>query len=262
MTTRDPLNEARSELLTSLTARGITTMEAMVAEIAAQQVAAPIKISSPPQEDAFFEQMTLPGDPALVNKITHPAPMTPVVLDGKRVDPESLTQYNGQPLDYVLTTPENEEPTLVVFTDRKVLPAHLRGLLQGRQKPASSPIADSLRTAGITLLSNPRTIPCPPCMPGVWIHEHIHFGGDVIRFADHEGHDNLTRFTRGRTGLFAGSWNDAISSISCVASHCFATDHIHWGGSRLFLGPYQSVADLRQIGWNDRISAIWNTGWF
>lgn len=125
MTTRDPLNEARSELLTSLTARGITTMEAMVAEIAAQQVAAPLKISSPPQEDAFFEQMTLPGDPAFVNKITHPAPMTPVVLDGKRVDPESLAQYNGQALDYVLTTPENEEPTLVVFTDRKVLPAHL-----------------------------------------------------------------------------------------------------------------------------------------
>ncbi len=262
MTTRNLVNDARSELLSSLSKRGITTMEAIVDEIATQQVVAPLKFASLKQEDALLEQLTLSRDKSLVTNITHRTPTVPVVLDGKRVDPEVLTRYDGLPLDYVLTTPEGEDPMLVVFTDRQALPTHLRGLLHGRHKPATSPVTESLQKAGFVHLSNPRTIPCPPCMPGVWIYEHINFDGDVIRFADHEGHDDLTRFTRGRTGLFTGSWNDVISSISCVASHCVATEDIHWGGSRLFLGAYQSVADLSQIGWNDRISAIWNTGWF
>jgi hypothetical protein len=69
---------------------------------------------------------------------------------------------------------------------------------------------------------------------------------------------DLTRVSRG--GFFGGDWNDAISSVSSTATSCLYCEHINLEGNALFIGADKPIPRLATLGWDDRISSVWNYG--
>jgi len=70
--------------------------------------------------------------------------------------------------------------------------------------------------------------------------------------------NDLTRVSRG--GFFGGDWNDEISSLAYTDTNCIYSEHINHEGSTLLIGPNMPISDLSLLGWNDRISSVWNYG--
>jgi hypothetical protein len=67
---------------------------------------------------------------------------------------------------------------------------------------------------------------------------------------------DLSRVSRG--GFFGGNWDDAISSLSSTDTTCLYCENINLEGSILLLIPNRPTPHLSSLGWNDRISSVWN----
>jgi hypothetical protein len=61
---------------------------------------------------------------------------------------------------------------------------------------------------------------------------------------------------------FWSTWDDCISSIEQGRYHRLACEHppAVGTGSSLLIAPGVAFEDLARIGWNDRISALYNCG--
>ncbi len=88
--------------------------------------------------------------------------------------------------------------------------------------------------------------------------EHVNEEGDIICLPPNRAYADLTRVSRGFLGT--GDWNDFISSVSWCRWDVSLFEHIHYGGSQLWLRAGCTTPNLVELGWNDRASAIVNWG--
>ena len=100
--------------------------------------------------------------------------------------------------------------------------------------------------------------PAPVTLGQVQMFDDADYRGNWIWLASGYQWLDLTRVSRG--GFFGGDWNDAISSLSSTDTFCIYAEHVRLEGSSLLLPPGKPVPNLSSLGWNDRISSVWNYG--
>lgn len=178
--------------------------------------------------------------------ITHRAPNVPLFLDGEVLeDPQEITRLNGTPLYY---TPIGTGAgiALAAFTDPQAMVSE------------SSRLASTMSTESSAAATSERICTSNPDSLGerVQFYEHINQSGDTTGLNPGTAHADLTRVSN---GVF-GDWNDIISSVDWCRWDVSLFEHIHYGGSQLWLPAGCNTPNLVPLGWNDRASAIVNWG--
>lgn len=228
-----------------------------------------------------------PTPPEVARRIRHGIPEVAFQLNGDLYDPQDISRFDGQALLFVPVTAAGglslqvfgEEvgavlanyfqlrqiQTLLNPTDFNipgVPPQNPPGTPPGF--PPQGPPYVPLNPPGTPPNPNPGSNPPPvhhePAPPVTWnqvqMFSDADYQGDWFWLARGYMWQDLTRVGRG--GLFGGDWNDVVSSLSSTNTSCIYCEHIHLEGSKLFLGPNKPVPHLSALGWNDRISSVWN----
>jgi len=223
--------------------------------------------------------------------ITHVVPRIPFILDGVAFEPKDISRFNGRALIFTPLVQPDGSTGLQVFHD-EVRPI-LAGYLQTRQiasllfpndfppipgppipgppNPPGTPSGQHdypplVGCGGITGIacgqSQQPSVPTPPLVPGtfgqVQMFDDSNYSGNWFWLAKSYMWNDLTRVSRG--GFFGGDWNDEISSLAYTDTNCIYSEHINHEGSTLLIGPNMPISDLSLLGWNDRISSVWNYG--
>jgi len=171
--------------------------------------------------------------------ITHRAPNVPLFLDGEVLeDPQEITKLNGQSLHY---TPLRIGAgiALAAFTDPQAMISE------------SSRMASTISTESNTAATSEHICTTNPDSLGerVQFFEHINESGDTIGLNPGWGYPDLT-----------DGWNDIISSVGWYRWDVSLYEHIHYGGSQLWLPAGCNTPNLVILGWNDRASSCVNWG--
>ncbi|WP_119269359.1 hypothetical protein [Taklimakanibacter deserti] len=233
--------------LKELSQRGITTLEQFVESKA--RMRKPRVIGTQKALEEKFARAAANSGASARSEIKAPAASVPIVLDGKRVDYNEIARLNGRPLDYVATPLKGGGQALVVFSDRSIMRNHHLRQFRSAQQAIGSEVETALTAGGLT-----PTLIEPRLDLGMRIFEHVNYGGDSAGFAPDEYVDDMMQFDDG-LGLFGGDWNDIMSSVLVARCHCVAWEHIHDGGASITF--YSDTPNLHELGWGDRISAVW-----
>jgi hypothetical protein len=230
----------------------------------------------------------------VARSIIHVAPEVPFILDGVAFDPEDIRRFDGQALVFIPIVAADGSNRLQVFHDeiREVLAGYFQmrqigylispndfpipgvsnpppGTPPGQPPQPGDPpvIVGCGGTTGIPCgapqpppgPAPTHTEPNPPVTRGqVQMFDDADYSGNWFWLAKGFMWKDLTRVSRG--GFFGGDWNDAISSLSSTDTSCIYCEHINLEGSTLLLGPNKPIPHLSSLGWNDRISSVWNYG--
>lgn len=224
----------------------------------------------------------------VAHSIIHVTPEVPFILDGVAFDPEDIRRFNGQALLFTPIVEVDGSTWLQVFHDeiRQVLAGYFQmrqigslinpndfipgvsnppaGTPPGQQPPPGyPPIVGCGGTTGI-ICGQPQPPPsdAEPNPPITWgqiqMFDDANYSGNWFWLAEGYMWKDLTRVSRG--GFFGGDWNDEISSLSSTNTSCIYCENINFEGSTLLLGPNKPIPHLSMLGWNDRISSVWNYG--
>ena len=171
--------------------------------------------------------------------ITHRAPNVPLFLDGEVLeDPQEITKHNGKPLYY---TPLRTRAgiALAAFTDPQAMISE------------SSRLASTMTTESIAAATSEHICTTNPDSLGdrVQFYEHINESGDTIGLNPRRAYPDLTN-----------GWNDILSSVGWCRWDVSLYEHIHYGGSQLWLPAGCNTPNLVILGWNDRASSCVNWG--
>jgi len=216
-----------------------------------------------------------PEKPFCIHKI----PELPVLLNGKRAAAESVKDFDGKPLYYLLDERARDGETLQVYTDSSKLSQALAASTDSAAKTKkTSP--KGLAGAGSPIVlstgSSPQQI-ANAIGGAVFMWENINFTGAMWQFGA-----GTTSGTSGQRGAghgvipdfrsvlcflwFCQNINDRVSSIQNQSqvwanvrpqrSFAVLHQHINFGGSMLFVPELGAFADLRAFGWNDNASSM------
>lgn len=217
-----------------------------------------------------------PEKPSCIHKI----PQLPLLLNGKRAAAESVKDFDGKPLYYVLDERAHDGESLQVYTDGSKAERAIAESGGGSDKSRAKKTPKGLAGAGspIVLTPNSTAQQLADAIAGaIFLWEHVNFTGAMWRF-------NLGTVSGTSSGRFAGDspirdfrsvlcflWfcqniNDRVSSVSNQSqvwanvrpqrSFAVLHEHINFAGSMLFVPERAAFADLSQFGWNDRASSL------
>jgi hypothetical protein len=195
----------------------------------------------------------------------HRVPGMPTSLDGKAVHPESVKDFDGRPLFYVLDAQAAAGEVLPIFSDRQKALHYCE-----KTTPTKAALeADAEHTALATHSRNGSITEGitegDPFIGAVRLFEHINFQGGLWDMYAMNG--NVPDFR----SVFCFLWwcqniNDRISSVDnqCVAMAVYRPrraftvlhEHINFAGSELMIVERQTIASLVPLGWNDRASSV------
>ncbi|HSD36381.1 MAG TPA: hypothetical protein VLC92_02665 [Rhodocyclaceae bacterium] len=212
------------------------------------------------------EERIEPKKPTCIHEI----PLMPIHLDGKRAAPESVKDFDGKPLIYVLDERARDGDELQVFTNATKAKQHAL-ILSPRAKAKKPAGAPRSLAASIGTSSTPQQI-ANVIGGSVFLWEHISFSGWQWRFGAgttsstggrQAGNGNIPDF---RNAIFLQNINDKVSSVSNQSevwanvrpqrSFVILHQHINFLGAQLWVPERQAFPDLRQFGWNDTASSL------
>ncbi|EDY47233.1 hypothetical protein [Streptomyces clavuligerus] len=190
--------------------------------------------------------------------IVHQVPSVPLTIDGRSVDPRSITQYNGRPLYMAALPDEGPRGRLVTFTEAKDFERFVRAN-NGPARPLAEPRALKPGQAVPTVRgpgggSTPNAAP-----PGynAFVFDNIDYGDGALSVSTGYGWPDLTEVSLCYFWPFCTDWNDRPSSaVADTPGGQMLWEHIHWGGSRLWIPSRTLVRSLGDYGWNDRTSSF------
>jgi hypothetical protein len=258
-------------VLAAFEAEGIRSLEDV-----AQRLTAALRSDDGQPQPIPYETLFAESTPReVVAAIEHPVPEVPFVVDGVWHDPADIVRYNGQELSYI---PQKGGTELLILADKRVWAPLVQTALLSRTVANglvahSHPLGTSIAgqgfggSPGVAGPPDARTLnifqtdsmgpvpdPPPPWTAGI---VDINMNGDGVWLYSGESRRDLTEVN---WGLF-DDFNDTFSSLHRTTSLCMAFEHVGFTGSHLFFGPsFTNWLDLRQIGWNDRISSFINSG--
>jgi len=203
-------------------------------------------------------------------KCIHQIPTIPLKLNGKSAARESIKDFDGKPLYFVLDEAGLAGDVLQVFsTPDKALEFFRRT----SNKPKSK-----TNNALINIGTGSSAQDIANAIGGtVTLFEHTNFGGAQWTFtagtAANDGHayqsgdGNIGDFRRVLCFLWwCQNINDRVSSIQNNSevwrelrpqrSFAVLHEHINFGGSQLLIPERSSIQDLVPFGWNDRGSSL------
>lgn len=209
-----------------------------------------------------------PKKPTCIHKI----PLMPIHLDGKRAAPESVKDFDGRPLIYVLSDGARDGDDLQVFTSASKAKQHaLTQSSRTKANTSSAALVPRSHVGSIGTTSTPQQI-ANVIGGSVFLWEHISFSGWQWRFGAgttsspggrQAGNGNIADF---RNAIFLQNINDKVSSASNQSevwadvrphrSFAILHQHINFLGAQLWIPERQSFPDLRQFGWNDTASSL------
>jgi hypothetical protein len=232
--------------------------------------------------------------PPTPSAIRHRPPECPLFIDGVAHDPADIVRYDGTPL-HMTVTETADGVCLHAFTHDVTIQA-LTALFAMRVLDWGTPPGGGPSQPGQQGPSWPPTNGCgfmgmEPCYPPsrppsgsggsggssggggtvpaiidpmyqgtVCIFEHVDYHGDWFWVESGRVYSDLTEVSRNTTLWWSDDWNDTISSMSMTNDHMLYSEHTHQQGNTLYLKPNTKVRELVSIGWNDRISSVWNYG--
>ena len=209
-----------------------------------------------------------PATPTCIHKI----PLLPVAIDGKRATAESVKDFDGKPLIYLLDEAARDGELLRVFSQADKALRHLEDKPDS-PKTAKKSKAMAKAGAAVTLSTSSSPQQIANAIGGaVFLWENINFSGWLWRFGAgttsspggrQAGNGNINDF---RTAVFLQNINDKVSSVSNQSevwanlrpqrSFAVLHQHINFAGAQLWVPERQSFSDLRQFGWNDVASSL------
>jgi hypothetical protein len=203
----------------------------------------------------------------------HRIPALPIRLDGKKAAPESVKDFDGKALHYVLDEAAIAGETMSVFTTPEKAQAFIAGLAP---RPAGKAAKSAAARALITLTPSSTPQQVADAIGGaVLLYKDINFAGAQWRFqAGFTGYpqrgagDGPIRDFR---SVYCFLWwcqniDNAVSSIQnqidtwADVKPQTALTVLHdlpgFGGSTLLVPQRASIASLVPLGWNDRVSSL------
>ncbi|MGW4029527.1 hypothetical protein ACWEFL_09415 [Streptomyces sp. NPDC004838] len=222
-------DEIVAQVRESLQESGIDSFDAMVERLAASAPRLTHEDHLMMIENAAVEDQPPPPP--------HQPPEIMVVIDGETNEPETVREFDGQPLYSMPGLDDKGNEVLYMFTSLKRLRDHR--LTAARHGDTGTTNPDSLSNVS-------------------HYYEHDDLGGDWLQNGPGRGWKNLKKVPRGFLGL--GDWNDIISSVDWCRWDITLWDRPDWGGNRLEIPAGFTRFHLSKFGWNDCVSATANWG--
>ncbi|MFF4029090.1 hypothetical protein ACFYZ2_04870 [Streptomyces sviceus] len=166
----------------------------------------------------------------------HQPPEMMVVIDGETNEPETVREFDGQPLYSTPGIDKKGSQVLYSFTTLQGLNDHL--------------VAAPPHDIGT---SNPDSLP-----ELSYYYEDEDAGGDWLQNGPGRAWPDLRSVPRGF--LHTQNWNDIISSVNWCRWDVSVWDTPNYQGSQLYLPAGVTYFHLSQLGWNDCVSATANWG--
>ncbi|MER6914761.1 hypothetical protein ABT354_24065 [Streptomyces sp. NPDC000594] len=191
--------------------------------------------------------------------IVHQVPNVPLTVDGRSVDPQSITQYNGRPL-YMAAVPDGgRKVRLATFTERDAFERFVRendgparALAKPREMNPEQAVTGRAATPG-----KPNAPKAGPPGYNAFIFDNIDYGDGRLSVSTGYGYSDLTRVSLCYYWPFCTDWNDrASSAVADTPQGQMLWEHIHWGGSALWISSRAWIRDLGAYGWMDRTSSF------
>lgn len=174
--------------------------------------------------------------------IVHKVPRVNICIDGENTDPETVREYVGKPLHSTLDSSVSKNPILHMFTD----PAKARDLARVAKADSAS--------------KNRRSYAVAAADGYMRLYQHVNFQGCTWHLSERESLIVTDYRTLLTCGFLWWGWkpaNNEISSIELNFSRritVFYEDVNLQGSSYIAVGP-TNIANLSDLGWNDRISS-------
>ncbi len=201
--------------------------------------------------------------------IEHKVPKIPFIVNGIEHDPEDIVRYNGRELCFIVDA-RSEPNEMVVLTDKAVWSSFLQTTTLANQVSSSLEryqyggyhfdTGPSPASEGPVIILPPPKPPYGRITQDVYMYSQTDWTGSRLELGPSLQYPDLT-------SLYIWwplvTWNDEIMSISPTTSFCIFGEHIGFDpGSKLwFVYSELGYKDLEEVGWNDRISSVWNAGY-
>ena len=203
--------------------------------------------------------------------IVHAIPTLPIKLDGKRAAAESVKDFDGKPLHFVVDEASLAGEAISVFTEPRGAQDFIAK--QGDQTVIGAKGAKG-RVVNIGTGSSPQEI-ADAIGGAIFLFQHINFGGSLWRFNTGAtgfpnrvaGDGNVSDLSR----VYCFLWwcqniSQQVSSIQNQSevwadvrpARAFAIlhDQPNFGGSTFTVPQRTSIASLVPFGWNDRAASM------
>lgn len=275
---------SKEQVLAALKERGITDVDALAQKL---RDALRSQGEGAPQPATLMDQ-DIPGGPRSKSavEVRHRSPGVPLLVDGVQYASAEISRFDGRPLHFILTSTAAREPVLVAFTTFSPVLSYLRSTLVEAQigvshhktklcwfysrDPVTGYFTAYQYPCGIEPHEEPKPPPPPPPPPPpslvATFHEHFHqtsrkASGNSITLQPNFFYADLTKVHMSGLWPFDSDWNDKISGVTLDGATVVCAEHGNLEGSTIVLGPPGgNVIDLFPLGWNDRISSMWNVG--
>jgi len=222
--------DSEREILAALAAEGIESLEALASRLAS--------LDRVQTDESLLSAISMNHAGAeSTTTVRHRPPEARLVVDGQRLEPSEIAQFDGTALHSTPGLDSKREPTLFSFTTAEALMNHL----------ASARGSDDIGTTNPDSLSDLSYYYSDDSARGDWLQN-----GPGRAWRD------LSRVGR---GIFhAGDWNDVISSVNWCRWDVSLYEHANYGGSQLYLRAGRTYFHLSEWGFNDRASSTVNWG--
>jgi hypothetical protein len=181
--------------------------------------------------------------------IVHGVPRVPLAINGNSVAPQTITQYNGQPLYMAVLPGGSPRGHLEAFTGR----ADFEHFVSKHGGPQHA-------------LAKPKQMPSSPDKAvaphdfayAAFIYDDYNISGQVLGVPTGYGYANLRNVGRSCAfNICIGNWNDVASSaLADTPQGEMLWADINWGGSTLWIASRYYSSDLSYFGWDDRTSSF------
>ncbi|MBX3059216.1 MAG: hypothetical protein KF770_22335 [Anaerolineae bacterium] len=184
---------------------------------------------------ATNNQMVLAAEPASSNKsdetveIVHPIPQVPIVVDGVKLAPEEITQFNGRELYYLI---DGKSELLYIFTT-----------IEGITKQVKQDSVKNNETSSNEVMLS--------CYQYSAYYQGTYLSGGGPWFV--QSGTSGTTFT----GVYAFLNND-VESVQTTTCNVYTKlfDNTNFTGSQLWLACCGTTNDLAIYGWGNRAGSI------
>lgn len=265
---------------------GLDSLDALVRRMLARQQLGELARGGDTLVAALAQSRDAPPVPR--EQIRHRAPTCRLVVDGVEWDPSDISRWDGTALNMVAGPSPD---TLYAFSDDAPLQA-LTGLYYSHVLGWPDPYGGG-GGGGVPGQMGPGwppqgcgfagAYPCypPPAGGGggggnrggayqppqplftsgtVQIFSDVDYKGDWFWVEEGRVYRDLRAVPRNTDLFWSDDWNDVISSMSTTNDHMLYSEHIQMTGNTLYVMPRTAKTELVSIGWNDRISSVWNYG--
>lgn len=230
MTASVAQESAEKEVLAALAVEGIDSLDALARRVAT--------LDRVPDDEPLLSAF-VPGGrgPVSAAALEHRPPEANLVVDGERLEPAAITEFNGTALYSTPGFDGKREPTLYSFTTPSALTEHLISARGWDDIGTSNP--DSLSDLA-------------------YYYSNDSGGGDWLQNGPARAWRDLSKVGRGI--LHLGNWNDVISSVNWCRWDISLYANANYQGSQLYLRAGRTYFHLSEWGWNDRASSTVNWG--